>query len=451
MKPFYLSALFLACLQYSGSAHALLNTHPLSGQINNFPRHIDPIIQPVKKTIQSTKDQTQAQAQQPLDTASDKLVDPLLQLPKQLPIINTQGKTVLVDVEVEHGWRAVEREWLVMLEDKDLPSVQRLGVEILEQTHYAQLGMSLLRFKVTAELDSLAALQQHLPAAMSARIDRNHIYASQNKKTHDNLPTNLSRNAACDIPVALGIIDTAINLSHPAFTSSNQPSTIISHDFLVENMTAPNLPTLTAHGTAIAGLLVGKSDELQPLLPKATLYSASVFFARNDYAQGATMINLVSALDWLAGQKLSVINMSLAGPDNQILAKVIEKILASGHVIVAAAGNEGPAAPPLFPAAYPGVIAVTAVDSEHKIYRWANQGNYISFAALGVSVTTARSAGGVGNESGTSMAAPVVSALIACELTQTKNSPAQAIAHLVSKAVDLGKQGRDPVFGYGLL
>ncbi|MES2822565.1 MAG: S8 family serine peptidase [Pseudomonadota bacterium] len=450
MKPFYLSAICLACLQSSGSAFAI-NINAPTGAITNFPSRLDSMVQPLQKTIEKTTEQKL----QPLDRLSataDTLVEPVLELsrqlaqdlPKQLPILDADGKAVFVDVEVEHGWRAVEREWLVMIEDKDLPALQPL--EILEKTRFEQLAMTLVRFKATPELDSLAALQKLLPAAIYEQMDRNHIYTAQNHNDDNNITVNVKRNAVCKLPLTLGMIDTAINSNHPAFTKNKKHTKIISQDFLNESLVAPDV-----HGTAVASLFIGKTKQLQPLLPKATLYSASVFFSRNEYSQGATMLNLVRALNWLAGQKLSVINMSLAGPANQILARVVEKMLANGYVIVAAAGNQGPAAPALFPAAYPGVIAVTAVDKEQKNYRWANQGKYISFAALGVAVLTARSAGGEANESGTSMAAPVVSALMACELAQKQSSPAQALADLILKAVDLGEIGRDAVFGYGAL
>ena len=162
------------------------------------------------------------------------------------------------------------------------------------------------------------------------------------------------------------------------------------------------------------------------------------------------MMNLVRALDWLLAENVNVINMSLAGPDNQILRKIIARAVNNEKMIVAAAGNEGPAAPPMFPAAYPGVIAVTAVDRNQKIYRWANRGKQISFAALGVSVPTVRSTGGVGHESGTSMAAPVVSAFLSCELKKNISTK-DAVKNLADRAVDLGDKGRDEIFGYGLV
>ena len=136
-----------------------------------------------------------------------------------------------------------------MLNEKDLPSLQALGVEILEQTHYEQLGMSLLHFKVTPELDSLAALQARLPTAIIARMDSNQIYASQSKRTK---PTaaNPPRKAACTTPVSMGMIDTAINLQHPVFLANNKPATITTQRFLADNLPAPD-----AHGTAVASVL----------------------------------------------------------------------------------------------------------------------------------------------------------------------------------------------------
>ena len=163
------------------------------------------------------------------------------------------------------------------------------------------------------------------------------------------------------------------------------------------------------------------------------------------------MINLVRALNWLVEQKVIVINMSLAGPDNKILALAIQKTIQSGIAITAAAGNEGPAAPPAYPAAYPDVIAVTAVDNAQKIYRWANRGAYIDFAAIGVGVLTARSTGGLGKETGTSMAAPKVTAAVACIANGTQQPLPAMLEALKQHVIDLGAPGRDPVFGDGLL
>lgn len=439
MKRIYLSALIVACVQTQ--AQGLINTNGVLGQVNNVTRQIDTTAEQIRKKTE--RDLAQLKLNKLVDSTG-KLIDPLLKLPEQLPVLNSSGQKVFVDVEVENGWRAVQHEWLAMLNENELALLQKLPLDILEKTRFAELDLTLIRFRVPAELDSRAALKKHLPDDIVARLDRNHIYAAQADATSP-AENSLSTKPVCNDDLRIGIIDTAIKTDHPAFQTPGATK-IIARDFLEDKLVKPD-----AHGTAVAGLLIGKGENLNPLLPKATLYSASVFYARNDYAQGATMINLVRALNWLMEEKVSVINMSLAGPDNQILAKVIAKAISTGKAIVAAVGNEGPAAPPMFPAAYPGVIAVTAVDREQKIYRWANRGNQVAFAAQGVSVLTARASGGFGRESGTSMASPVVSAFLSCELHNNKMALADAVKKLTEQAIDLGAPGRDDVFGYGLL
>jgi subtilisin family serine protease len=128
----------------------------------------------------------------------------------------------------------------------------------------------------------------------------------------------------------------------------------------------------------------------------------------------------------------------------------VTAVTAKGKVIVAAAGNEGPYGPARYPAAYAEAIGVTAVARDSVVFRFANQGEHIDYAALGVDVPTALQDGSVGPGSGTSLAAPVVSAFIACAMARD-DDPLHALAALDSKARDLGAPGADPVYGRGLL
>ncbi|MEN0035646.1 MAG: S8 family serine peptidase [Cellvibrio sp.] len=414
----------------------LLDTEVVNTQLDSTLRAVDDVAGKVQGKLEPVLDPLTKPVNDLLGSA------PLDAIANSLPVLTRNGETAFVDVQVEDGWRAVAHEWLIMLDKTELAVLQPLHADIVEQTNFDGLDLVLVRFRVPAVLDSRGALKQKLPAHLHEQLDRNHIYAAQANATSASANNTEDFSPVCDAPVKIGMIDTAINKDHSAFAQSK----IITRDFLGEQFDAP-----LAHGTAIAGLLVGKGESLRALLPKATLYSASVFYARNQYAQGATMMDLVRALNWLAEENVSTINMSLAGPDNQILRAVVNKVLQQGIAIVAAAGNEGPAAPPMYPAAYTDVIAVTAVDREHKIYRWANRGDHIDFAALGVSVTTARSDGGFGRQTGTSIAAPVVSAFVACELAKQKITSAELPSVLAKKARDLGDAGRDPVFGFGFL
>ena len=89
---------------------------------------------------------------------------------------------------------------------------------------------------------------------------------------------------------------------------------------------------------------------------------------------------------------------------------------ARGIILVAAAGNAGPNSPPLFPAADPNVIAVTATDEDDRIFRAANRGNHIAVAAPGVDLWLPTLDGDYRMTSGTSFAAAEVSGVIALML-----------------------------------
>ena len=90
---------------------------------------------------------------------------------------------------------------------------------------------------------------------------------------------------------------------------------------------------------------------------------------------------LVKAVDYAIGAKADVINLSLAGPEDKLLRRMLEAARKKGMAVVAAVGNAGPASPPLYPAAWPGVLAVTAVDDRRSLYSQAVRGAHVSLAA----------------------------------------------------------------------
>lgn len=376
-----------------------------------------------------------------LDKAALGSMDPLAKIAGKVRIADKLGNTVLVETEVEDGWRAIEREWLIIGSEADIALLKQLNMEIIELQKLKGLNMTLVRFKTPLSQDD-KTLKDVLPQHLSQQLGRNHIYdASQVVAKKDKPSTATSiKQSACHKKVTVGMIDTSVEEQHQAFNSV----TITQKNFMPEDIPVPK-----AHGTAVAGLLVG-GGKLTPLLPKADLYAASVFYPRNDYTQGATLMHLLQALNWLVEQDVEVINMSLTGPDNPILAMGIKQAAKSNVVLVAAAGNEGPAAAPRFPAAYDEVIAATAVDRQRKIYRWANQGSYIDFSALGVAVQTARLNNSYGRESGTSMASPVVMAKAACAVTE-ESKMETVVESLRQQAIDLGEPGKDGVYGYGFV
>jgi subtilisin family serine protease len=201
------------------------------------------------------------------------------------------------------------------------------------------------------------------------------------------------------------------------------------------------------HGTAVAHLMAGTRGNPA----RATkIFVADIFSGPRETA--GSSFALIKALDWLAAQNVPVINISLSGPRNPAVASAIARVTKRGHVIVAAAGNDGPAAPPVFPGAYDGVLGVTAVDAQNRVYRYANRGQHVDFAARGVAVAAIDAKGEVRDATGTSFAAPVIAARLAARMRRPDTAAATAaVRAMEAEARDLGPRGRDPIYGAGLI
>lgn len=380
------------------------------------------------------------------EAQADTIRQKLSELPAVLPVHTTNRRKGFNDLLLDDGFRAVERQWLVTGTAQEMSSLNRPGVTVLERRELSGLGMVVVRFQVSAELDSRKALQAALPQ-LANRLDRNHIYAPQTGAGANGSGTETPQwRSLCTADVRVGMVDTAIATDHPALESAQ----IVQQHFLNLVEVEGRLEAPEAHGTAIASLMVGSREGQWPArLPRATLFNASVFYDRNRHLSGATLGHLLDGLNWLAGQDLSVINISLAGPANRLLATAVSHLRNRGTLLVAAVGNQGPAAPPLYPAAYPEVIGVTAVNDSGELYRWANRGEQVMFAGPGVSVPVAHPENSMVTDSGTSLAAPVVAAALACHRSDYPED--QAVEMLTREAQDLGEQGRDSLFGHGLL
>jgi subtilisin family serine protease len=191
-------------------------------------------------------------------------------------------------------------------------------------------------------------------------------------------------------------------------------------------------PVAAAHGTTIAGLL-------STAAPGARIYAADIY---GGAPTGGASSALARALAWLAAQNIRVINVSLVGPRNRVVESVIASLVSRGFIIVAAVGNDGPAAAPLFPASYPGVVGVTAVDARERVLIEAGRGEQVDFAALGV----------YGRVRGTSYAAPIVAGKLAVLAAgQHAARGERSVSELAQRARDLGANGRDTIYGFGLV
>jgi len=249
----------------------------------------------------------------------------------------------------------------------------------------------------------------------------------------------------CGVSRKIALLDTPVDTQHPALRKAR----IVAQNLVP----AGTAPPPADHGTAIATLLVGDPASEHPgLVPDTQLLAFNVYRQRDKKTVDTNSELIIKGMDKAVRAQVDVINLSLGGPPNAVLEVVIRNILARQIFVVAAAGNNGAGAAPVYPAAYPGVLAVTAVDADRKVYAKANQGAYVEFAAPGVDVWSGASGGKSRYHSGTSFAAPFVTASVAALRGMYPTQPASELYQRLTQASeDLGNPGRDPVFGWGLV
>jgi hypothetical protein len=167
---------------------------------------------------------------------------------------------------------------------------------------------------------------------------------------------------------------------------------------------AQGAPRASAHGTAVASLISGDGP-VRGAAPGAALLVADVY---GDDPAGGGAFAIVRALGWMAARGVRVVTVSLVGPANPLLDGAIRLARDKGVTVVAAVGNDGPAAPPAYPASYPSVIAVTGIDGRNRPLPEAGRALHVDFAAPGADMQAADIAGGKSAVRGTSFAAPLV-------------------------------------------
>jgi len=243
--------------------------------------------------------------------------------------------------------------------------------------------------------------------------------------------------------VRIAVIDTGADPSHPELAGAVEAS----FDALEGVDRTPG-----SHGTAMAGAIAARL-RLAGTAPAARLLLARAFGppAANGVAQGSTW-HVVACLDWAVAHDARIVSMSFAGPSSAILTRALAAARDKGVVAVAAAGNAGPQSPPLFPAADPTVVAVTASDPDDRILPAAVRGGHVLVTAPGVDILVAAPQGGYDLTSGTSVAAAEVSGIVALLLEKRPDlGPDDIRRTLAATAIDLGPKGRDPIFGAGLV
>jgi subtilisin family serine protease len=247
---------------------------------------------------------------------------------------------------------------------------------------------------------------------------------------------------ACARGAPLAIIDSALATDHPALRGAN----VTRRSFLPSGAA----PSSGGHATAIASLLVGDMGPgVAPLAPGARLLVAETFQTVDGKAKSDTLA-IIRGIDWAVQSGARVIAMSLEGAANLTMEFAVRRSAARANLI-AAAGNSGRTGRPAYPAAYPDVMAVSAVDARLRPYRNGTRGTYVEIAAPGAGIISAAPGGGKKAWSGTSFAVPFVAAAMLRARAVTDGQPDAARALLRRNARDLGAPGPDEIYGHGLL
>lgn len=308
------------------------------------------------------------------------------------------------------------------------------GFALVDRERIDGLDLDIARFRVP-EGRSLARARKQLAKRLpGAEVDVDHIYFASGPGGA--LPHAALASPATGKGARLGLIDGGV-AAHPSVAGRVE-----------QRGFAQGAPSASRHGTAVASLLVG-SGTVQGAAPGQRLLAADVY--GND-AAGGNASAIARALGWLAQSGVAVTTISLVGPDNKLLAAAVSRAQQRGMLIVAAVGNDGPAAPPAYPASYKGVFAVTGVDAKDRALPEAGRALHIDFAAPGDAVLAATGATSSDRLRGTSFAAPLVAGRLALRYpAPSVDRIAPAVTALVFEARDLGKKGRDKIYGHGLI
>jgi thermitase len=321
------------------------------------------------------------------------------------------------------------------------------------------------------------------PAAVAARLNRSPavVYAEPNYIVHatatpnDPLLGQLYGLNAISAPqgwdaaglgafpatggAKIGIVDTGIAAGHEDLAGKVVACAGV-RSFginLLGLLTLLDDPTIVAgrcaddngHGTHVAGIAAAGANNGRGITGVA--FASPLAICKAMDARGAgSLANIANCIGYLSGQGAKVISLSLSTAANsRTLSDAVAAASNAGALLVAAAGNNGSSALS-YPAAYPQVVSVAAIDRNNAHAAFSNANADVELAAPGVDILSTWLDGGYRALSGTSMATPYVAGVAAIVAARNPaGGPAAWRTKLDGAVDDLGPAGRDPQFGFG--
>lgn len=294
--------------------------------------------------------------------------------------------------------RPVRRGELVLVDPDQVGMTAALaaGFTVIEDRQLDGIGMRMVRVAIPAKSDNVRSAYKLLTkAAPSLTVDYNHVFEPAGGPLGGSAAALATSAATVPSSATVAIIDGGVAV-HPALAKAS-----------IRQRAFSGQAVATGHGTAVASLLVGDDGVFRGAARGARLLVGDIY-GGNPAAGSATAI--ASAIGWAVGEGARVINISLVGPPNAVIERAVRRARGKGVHLVAAVGNDGPAAPAPYPASYDMVVAVTGVDAKGRALREAGRTPNLAFAAPGADMAAALPGRGYGTVRGTSFAAPLASA-----------------------------------------
>ncbi len=412
-------AVLVAAVAWGPGASAL----PAIGGLPSLP--LPPLTAPITADLRNGS----------LLAAPERLVD--LRRDRLRDFVRANPKTIDVD---DHGDPVVRGEVLALSPSAPaLAAARAAGFTVARQTSLEDADTVVAVLASPPGLSARAAMRKLRALDPTGQYDFDHIYFPAGEVGGAAPEMGEKRSGVSGATTPVGLVDSGVDAALPVFSGVR----------IEQQGFAPGGVRIAAHGTAVASLMVGRRGRFRGAAPGAPLLVADVYGAG---PTGGSAEAVVQGLAWVAHRHAEVIDISVVGPPNAVLAKVVAALAGRGLLIVAPVGNDGPAAPPLYPASYPEVIAVTAVDARGKVLLEAGRAAHVDFAAPGADMAAATPGGGFAEVRGTSFAAPIVAGELALLLRQADPASArEAVAALARNAKRVSTTDRGGRIAHGLV
>ena len=256
--------------------------------------------------------------------------------------------------------------------------------------------------------------------------------------------------------VKVAVLDTGIDDSHPDLAST----VLEARDF---TGSATGQRDYAGHGTHVAGIIAARQNQqgVVGICPGLNEAGGGLLVGKVLGDDGAgTDSSVVAGIEWAAAQGAHLISMSFGSPvPSTVMQDAIRSVVSGGVFVICAAGNNGADNSVDYPGRWIETIAVGAVDRHGRVASFSSRGPEVAVAAPGQDVLSTYPRNRYAKLSGTSMATPFVTGVVALMLAkhrqQGSQTPIQTVTqlreHLARTATDAGSPGRDPAYGYGLI